>query len=59
MEVVFSSVYAGNLDYYSCLLKADKFRIDVHENYIKHMFFDCLFPLFFTSVLAHGIPIFM
>ena len=38
MEVVFSSVYAGNLDYYSCLLKADKFRIDVHENYIKQTY---------------------
>ena len=38
METVFSSVYAGNLDYFSCLLKADKISIDIHENYIKQSF---------------------
>ena len=38
MEIVFSSVYAGNLDYYSCLLKADKISIDIHENYIKQTY---------------------
>ena len=29
MKAVFSSLYAGNLDFYSCLLKADQISIDL------------------------------
>ena len=38
MKAVFSSLYAGNLDFYSCLLKADQISIDVHENYVKQSY---------------------
>ncbi len=38
MKAVFSSLYAGNLDFYSCLLKADQVSIDVHENYVKQSY---------------------
>jgi hypothetical protein len=38
MKAVFSSLYAGNLDFYSCLLKADQIIIDVHENYVKQSY---------------------
>jgi len=38
MNAVFSSCYAGNIDYYSCLYKTKELLIDIHENYIKQSF---------------------
>ena len=35
---VFSSVYAGNIDYYAALLKSDHVVLDVHEFYQKQSF---------------------
>ena len=35
---VFSSVYAGNIDYYAALLKSDHVLLDVHEFYQKQSF---------------------
>ena len=38
MLSVFSSLYAGNLMYYSSLLKAEKATIDLYENFQKQSF---------------------
>ena len=34
---VFSSVYAGNIDYYAALLKSDHVVLDVHEFYVSKL----------------------
>ncbi len=38
MNVVLSSVYAGNIDYFSCIKNADTILIDAHEHFIKQSY---------------------
>lgn len=38
MNVILQSVYAGNVNYYAALLKADKVLIDVNEHFLKQSY---------------------
>jgi hypothetical protein len=38
MNLLFSSVYAGNIDYYSSFYKASSITIDIHEHFEKQSF---------------------
>ena len=38
MNVILQSVYAGNINYYAALLKADEVLIDVNEHFLKQSY---------------------